>query len=193
MAFVVEDGTGLSNSNAYISVSFYDTYIADRGIVVAASTTAQKEQAIVVASDYLDTQFIFLGSKKLSTQAMEWPRTGVIDITSGQAIPSTIVPPIVQRTVAELVAKIRNGEVLLQDLARGGEVKSESVGPISVTYKDSAPAGITYRITGLLKGVIRPSDPAYGASPSTPEYAGKRFFKTGQFSLPGVLPDYEGD
>ncbi len=49
MTFVVEDGTGLANANAYIAVAFADSYFADRGIQKWADVTdaSLKQQAIV--------------------------------------------------------------------------------------------------------------------------------------------------
>lgn len=77
MAFVLEDGTGLSNSNAYISTAFFDSYFSDRGVVVSVSfTNTNKQNSIVVATDYVDQVFgpNLNGRPLLTTQALQFPR-----------------------------------------------------------------------------------------------------------------------
>ena len=77
MAFVLEDGTGLANSNAYIAVATFDTYFADRGIVIDPSfTTTNKQNAIIAATDYVDQVWgpQFMGRPLLTTQALLFPR-----------------------------------------------------------------------------------------------------------------------
>ena len=43
MAFVVEDGTGLSNSNSFVAVAFADSYFADRNQTAWAGTDEAKK------------------------------------------------------------------------------------------------------------------------------------------------------
>ena len=77
MAFVVEDGTGLTNSNSYISVADADTYFSDRNNTVwAALSTTQKEAYLIQATQYIDAVYSdrFSNIKLKSTQALEFPR-----------------------------------------------------------------------------------------------------------------------
>ncbi len=114
MAFVVEDGTGLSNSNGYISDTFFTEYHTDRGRdlndpdTAAAWTVAQINAATVVASDFIDSKFFFVGLRLLATQSMEWPRTNAFyndgRIASG-------VPVEIEECVAELALKQLSGEI----------------------------------------------------------------------------------
>lgn len=77
MAFTLENGTGLSNSNSYAAVAFADTYHLDRGNTAWASATqTAKETALVRATDYIDGRYTFLDAKLLSTQSLLNPRTG---------------------------------------------------------------------------------------------------------------------
>ena len=74
MAFTVEDGTGVTGANAYLSVAAFDAYAADENQDVTSYTTAQKEGAIVVASrKYVDTYFSFGGEKLSETQGLALP------------------------------------------------------------------------------------------------------------------------
>lgn len=108
MAFVLEDGSGLSNSNGYIDEAFFVTYLTDRGrslidpLTSVQYITALINSAIVVSSDFLDGKFEFIGIRKLSTQSMEWPRVSASYQDGRQA---EFVPVEVQEAVAELALK----------------------------------------------------------------------------------------
>ena len=53
MTLVIEDGTGKSNAESYISVADADTYHSNRGNTDwAALTTAEKERLLRIATDY---------------------------------------------------------------------------------------------------------------------------------------------
>lgn len=82
MTITVEDGTGLTGADAYISVANADTYFSAIGDTTwsTASTTA-KEQAIVQATRYMEKRFgnKWKGIIASSTQALGWPRDYVYD------------------------------------------------------------------------------------------------------------------
>ncbi len=193
MTIVVEDGSGKNDANAYVSVSDTDAYAILRNRTGwAALTQAQKEASIVEASFYLDAQFIFLGTKVLANQALSWPRSGVTDTIAGTAIPNNAVPINVRRSVMELAIKSGMGTTLLEDLSHGGQVTSESVGPISVSYKDTSPGTTLYMVTGLLKGLIRPEKQVYAPAIAAPNYASEQFFTPNQFNNTGSGPSTGG-
>lgn len=114
MAFVAEDGTGLPNSNGYITAQFFKDYHGDRGRDLTDPDTSvpytddKIQQAIVVASDYLDAKFTFIGMREKTTQAMEWPRVNAFYQDGRHALG---VPVEVQECVAELALKQLSGEI----------------------------------------------------------------------------------
>lgn len=73
MAFLVEDGTGLEDSNSYGTFAGYTAYWLDRGVVVA-ELQAVVEGALVRATDYLGIRFRFKGYRLTAEQALDWPR-----------------------------------------------------------------------------------------------------------------------
>lgn len=81
MAFVVEDGTGLTNSNSYVSVAEFQAYWLDRGIDMTQYTIDQKQVSLVLASEHVDIFFgpLLLGYKLVTDQAMEFPRACLYD------------------------------------------------------------------------------------------------------------------
>jgi hypothetical protein len=142
MTLVVEDGHGLPTANAYIDVAFADAYFSLRGITAwASAVSADKEIAIVKATDYIDTVWgwKFLGTKANAKtnppdfavdQALEWPR-----MYQRQDLPIAL-PPQLQKACAEYALRaLLNGTPLLADPeveANGLTLtgSTEKVGPI---------------------------------------------------------------
>ncbi len=115
MALVVEDGTGLAGANSYISESFADTYHDDRGNTKwAAESSANKQSAIIRATDYIDKRWgvWFRGIKSSSTQALQWPRVNAFDnngyVWSG-------VPTLLERACVEYALRALINNVLAPD------------------------------------------------------------------------------
>lgn len=74
MSLSVEDGTGLSTAESYVSVAECDTYATNNGLTAWTGTAAVKEVALRKATRYLDTAFRWRGVRSTTTQALEWPR-----------------------------------------------------------------------------------------------------------------------
>lgn len=135
MAFVVETGAGLSNSNSYASVAAADSYVADRGITGWASLTSTvKEQSLIKATDYLEQTYreAWKGYRVTSTQALSWPREQVEVDTFPVA--ANIVPTAVVRACIEMAIRASAGEDLISDL--GQQIIKEKVDVIETTYSE---------------------------------------------------------
>lgn len=157
MALVVETGTGSATSESYISVTAADTYHSDRANTAwAALTTANKEAYLRRAAEYMTEAYRlrWAGARKTTTQALDWPRSFVplLDSLSGYMtypayVADDVVPVEVQRACAEL-ALTASTATLAPNLDRA--VISETVGPISVDYDQSAPLYTRYRAVDML-------------------------------------------
>ena len=70
MAFIVEDGTGVSGANSYVEVSFVNDYLSERNRASENSwntlSSAAKQANIIAATDYIEQRWgqRFLGNKK---------------------------------------------------------------------------------------------------------------------------------
>lgn len=144
MAFVVETGTGLANSNAYTSVSAFKSYHDDRGNSYSGYTDSQIEKAIVCASDYLDIRFTFIGYRRNVSQSMEWPRYQAFyrDGRLANGVPVEIAEACAEYALRALAAPLAPDPVA--DTS-GRMVISETnqVGPISTSKqfsRDGSPA-----------------------------------------------------
>jgi len=145
MTLIVEDGTGKSDAESYVSVAEADTYHSNRGNTDwAALSSTKKEQLLRGATDYMVAVYRLRwdGYRYVNTQALDWPRiyVPVRDICSVNAYPEyvdfDIVPTLVKNACSELALKA-NTETLLDD--QGQVTIREKVGPIEVEYDKFSP------------------------------------------------------
>lgn len=121
MSLIIENGEGLSNSESYVDVLFADAYFLKRGNTEWDLIT-NKESKIVLAMDYIENNYTYLGTKLVSTQALSFPRL----INS-----ETVYPIALKNAVCELALKANSGD-LLQDT--GKTTIREKVGTLEVEY-----------------------------------------------------------
>jgi hypothetical protein len=153
MSLIVEDGTGLANAESYISVADATAYHSARGNAAWAALASDtiREQLLRKATDYMMQVYRLSwgGSRKTSTQALDWPRYDVPmqDAPSGYgAYPAyyddDIVPVEVKNACAELAFRASVAD-LSPDI--GQRVLREKVDVIEIEYADHGPQYATYR------------------------------------------------
>jgi hypothetical protein len=164
MTLIVEDGTGLPNSDSYASVASADTRLAALGMTDWTSlSTAQKEQALRRATVYMLQTYRsrWRGRRKLGTQALDWPREEVtrddygIFLISGYYAyyPDDEVPAEVEDACIDLALRSAAAD-LLPDQSQG--VVREKVGPLEVEYDRYSPQRKKYSaIDGLLRPLLK--------------------------------------
>lgn len=144
MALIVEDGTGRADAESYCSVAFATAYFSKRGQADAWDAVEDKEAALRLATDYVEQTYRgrWLGIRTRDEQALDWPRSEVPLPGSWLGVrPHDEVPAELANAVAELALRAASAP-LLEDLGR--ETASESVGPISVSYREGGPRQQTY-------------------------------------------------
>lgn len=157
MSLVVEDGTGLSTAQSYVSVADAGTYLAAAGDTTwAAATDPAREAALVRATRALDAMYSarWPGVRILSSQALDWPRFDAVDADGYDIIG---VPQAVKNACAEAaLVELGSAGALSSSLDRGGSVKREKVVGIEVEYAAGAPASTVYRTIGqALARIVR--------------------------------------
>lgn len=134
-----DDNGTVDGANAYIDDSFFTSYHSSRGSDTSSYTTAEIQEAIVVATDYLDIRFRYVGERVRVAQRTAWPRYDAEDADENIRFG---IPTEVQEATAEytLIA-LENSLILVENpdrdsTGRAISSKSETVGPISesVTY-----------------------------------------------------------
>lgn len=144
MALIVENGSGLSNSESYSSVAEADTYHSDRGNTTwAGILDVEKEQALRRATDYM-TQWYgqsWKGTRMKMTQALDFPRYAVF--FKDRVISYNSVPKEIKNACIELAWRAAQGE-LLADVSPSDYVVREKIGPLETEYSKDAPTKVKY-------------------------------------------------
>lgn len=104
MAFIVEDGTGKSDSNAYVTIAYADAYFKERNVTAWDALFSEiKTASIIKATDYIEMRWStrFKDSKLFpDVQALSFPRTGII-----------AMPPNLLKSVCEYALRASTGEL----------------------------------------------------------------------------------
>jgi hypothetical protein len=142
---IVEDGTGKPDAESYLSVDDANAYFAKFGNPAWSGEVPDLERALRRATQYLDSEYRFKGSKLTTTQALEWPRDSYTMSCLGLTWPVAKL----QQACAELAVRALSDSLYTDQ--SDAAVKSESIGPISVTYAASANGGqVRYAIADEL-------------------------------------------
>ena len=126
---VVEDGTGKTDSNSYVSEAELATYAADRGVTIAGTDAI----LLIQAMDYIEQQ-PFKGTKGSDEQALQWPRWGVV--IDGYYIDTDEIPQLLKDSQMEVALGVDAGNNPLATEERA--TKREKVDVIEVEYMDGA-------------------------------------------------------
>lgn len=127
---IVEDGTGLSDANSYVSVEFADDYFSARG-VSEWSACENKEQILVKSTDFIDSIYQWKGKKEFENQALRFPRVELRDY-EGAEIKG--IPLCLKQAVCDAALLVINGTELFQTKNENGSVVSETITTLSFTY-----------------------------------------------------------
>lgn len=143
MSLIVEDGTGLSTAESYVSVANADTRMSNLGETTwAALSTTEKEQALRRSTIYMLQAYRsrWQGLRLNSTQALDWPRSWVV--VDGYSVASDEVPADIANACADYALKAVAGD-LNADLTRA--VVRKKVGPLETEYSEHSPQSVRYR------------------------------------------------
>jgi hypothetical protein len=156
MALTVEDGSGITGANTYVSLVDCGTYHTNLGNTTWTGSDAAKTSAIYRAMAWMENQ-AFKGYPVVYEQDLEWPRYGVTD-RNGYAVESDDIPPQIIKALCEAaLIELVSAGALRPALKRGGQVTEQTIsGAVSVKYASGAPTTTDYTvISGLLSGLTK--------------------------------------
>jgi len=164
--FIVEDGTGIPEANAYADIPYAENYLmGDRLTQFTGLSGVEKEANIIAATQLVDISFEWLGKRKTFEQGLAWPRTGVeLDGFMFEGIPSAV-----KKATCEAVWLVIT-EGSLFSTENNKEVARERVeGAVDIHYvnpKDIInPAASRFEILNkLLKGLYGADETPVGGS-----------------------------
>lgn len=136
----VEDGTGLADADAFVSVAAFKAYCDLLGKEYSSYTDEQIEQAIRRASYHLTRSFNWQGYRVNGrSQALAWPRYDVCDYSDPDVprdISSTEVPQEIVDACCEIVVReLASPGAMNPDVTLGKRKTRASIdGAVSVEY-----------------------------------------------------------
>ena len=152
MAIIVEDGTGLATAQTYVSAAEADAYFSAREVDAWTGSIAVKESAILVATEYMEATYTWIGRITRDAQALGWPREYLYD-KDGRSLSNT-VPTAVKRASFELALKAITSTLLL-DTTRDDYVVREKIDVLETEYRAGAPTRVEYNfVSRILKDLI---------------------------------------
>ena len=155
----LDASVGTSTSNSYLTEVEADAYFDNRLHGTSRwSALSDKEPALISMTNLLDWYCKFKGSQTSTTQALKWPRTGVI-LPDGTTLDDDIIPTNVKNAVCELVlSSISSDRTADSDLAGLSQatagpltLKTDGRGPHS-TAKEVIPEHVTKMLSDLISG-----------------------------------------
>ena len=152
----VEDGTGLADADSYVTLDYADNYFYSRGNAEWEDIDyEEKERLLVVATDYIDSVFVWKGKRKSRTQSLRFPRVNVYDY-EGEEIEG--IPNALMQSVCDIAMSAHGGTELFGVSEKGGDVISENIGGmLSFTYaqktKESKYVSVFESVNARLRGM----------------------------------------
>lgn len=130
--FTPEDGSGIEDANAYITVAFFKQYHSDRGILIAAGG-GDIEKAIVRATDYIIARWRFVGQRLSDLQGLHWPAANAqyLDGRYASGVPIEVQQSCADYAKIELDSPGSLPLTITYDASGANVIKTrEKVGPI---------------------------------------------------------------
>jgi len=151
--FIVEDGSGKTDSNSYITTAFAGAYHSSLGNSAWDTYSLPvQEKSCVKATMFIDLSFKLSGVKNTREQGLEFPRTGCLD-KNNYIIPDNEVPVEVKKATAECALLfLEQPDLSADNLER--IVKRKKVGPLETEYETSQDFDKTFEtIKNHMRGI----------------------------------------
>lgn len=138
MSFIVEDGTGLEDSNSYVSLAEFREYVADRypQDYTDSALDSSIQKWLILSTEYADYTYSFHGDKADLDQSLEWPRVGSYNRT-GKLYSSSDIPKYLKYAVIEFALIVEAYGTLDKNVVAEHGMKSRRLGPGQVTFDQS--------------------------------------------------------
>lgn len=150
---VIEDGTGKSDSNAYVGVADAREYAEKRGVTLNADDEEVKK-LIIKATDFLETfECDYVGNRTTDTQALSFPRTDAK--VNGKDLATDEIPRQMIAAQCQCIIAQHNGFDLQPNYTNSDYVVEEKIGPITTKYANPVNTGILPTLTSV-ESLLKP-------------------------------------
>ncbi|MFM7009113.1 MAG: DnaT-like ssDNA-binding protein [Betaproteobacteria bacterium] len=156
---VVEDGTGLSNANSYVTLQEAEDYLSIKSASAFEIWDAELDQEnyLMQATRVLDQRAHFTGYKTVSTSALRWPRSGVSD-RDGVSLSYDVIPNPIKAATIEIAYHLlsQNIDPSLPTQTSDGQISSIKADVIEIKYVSGTAGPVNHfplGINSILQGL----------------------------------------
>ena len=137
--FVVEDGTGLSNSTSYASVAGFQQYWENKGVDYTTTPATEVIQVwLNESTQFIDNNYTFCGDPLEEDQALQLPQSDLyykkVNPLTGNCYPVDGIPKEVETATYE-IAHARQADASKNTI--DGNVSEKAIGPVRVKYNSN--------------------------------------------------------
>ena len=159
MASTIVVTAGDASANSYCSRAVADTYHENRlhAATWENADDAIKDAALLMATRVLDQQFAWAGVRSSpGSQALEWPRDGLINDEGDLALDQATIPVRLQDATAEFARLLIDSDTTVTSGTAGGAITSLKAGSVKIDYASGVVAH-----TDLIPDAVRFSLPRH--------------------------------
>lgn len=134
---------GAANANAYCDVTFADQYHANRppvGVTWALASPDTKSAAILWATILMDRLWSWNGWVTTPTQALLWPRQGMVLLSLWNYVDQNIIPLELQQATAEYARQLLVSDRASDSAIETLKLTSMKAGPVAFTFGEGVVA-----------------------------------------------------
>ena len=124
-----------TDSNSYVTLDEANAYFSTRlhSDTWNSASDADKEAALITSTNIIDWYYNYKGAKTVSTQNLQWPRSGVV--VGNTTYDSTDLPKEVRWAVYELALVVLDEDVLVDNALAG--LRKVQAGPLMIQTADN--------------------------------------------------------
>jgi len=139
----IDATVGGSASNSYLTLSQANDYFANRLYSTdwTGATDPNKEAALIMATQLLDANTDFTGAIASDTQALSWPRSGMVT-RNGVAIPEDELPADLKNATAELALSLLKTDRTAESDVEAQGITKIKAGPVELNFSGDGAATI---------------------------------------------------
>ena len=160
---IVEDGSGISDSNSYCDLDFALEYCVNHGYTSWVDMTEDEQKVYLIkGTSFVDNFYEWKGYKRTSVQSLEFPRNGLIDNNRTEilGIPNNLKKAVIEAAFINYSSEVDN---LFVSRDENGAIKRQKVDELEVEYfgeseatETEAEYKTTYQVLNkLLKGLYK--------------------------------------
>lgn len=155
MTLVLNAVPGDPAANSYLTAAEALTLAESipHGLIWRENEDARDQEALLLvgATTLLDDEFAWRGERASTTQALGWPRVGIVSRDGKAPVASDVIPPFVQRATLEIALYLFD-----QDATAGasylGDVTEMTLGGVRVKSQSGGAARIPGFVRTILSG-----------------------------------------